>query len=131
MLFITILLLVITFILFRILWILHRDLDASGRSLQSMAGGVMNIYEKIEEIRFAIANIVFPQENLEKYDIDKAIKTLENIENRLLDINKTLESADGSSLALENIISTLYLIEHSLEIITNHPTFTKHDDDSF
>ncbi len=132
MLFITILLLIITVILLRILWILHNNLDGSRQLLQSIASEASDINKNIECIRFDIKNIEFPQNSLEEYDINKAIETLENIEKGLLDINKKmLESVDAdSSLALKDIRNTLHLLEHSLDIITAHPAFTKHDDDS-
>ena len=69
-----------------------------------MAGKVSDIAKNTESMYHVIADIKFQQENLEKHDLNKAIKTLENIENSLLD--------------LKDIHDTLSSLERSLEIIT-------------
>ena len=96
-------------------WIYNEIFD-SRQSLQFMAGKVSDIAKNTESMYHVIADIKFQQENLEKHDLNKAIKTLENIENSLLD--------------LKDIHDTLSSLERSLEIITDHPAFTTQDDDA-
>lgn len=80
------------------------------------AGRVSDTAKNIERIYLAIADIKFQQENLEKHEINKAMKTLESIEDSVTE--------------LKYVHDTLSSLESSLEIITSHPAFTKHDDDS-
>lgn len=129
MLFITILLIIIAVILLGILvtcmssyrdtqknleWIYNEFFD-SRQSLQFIAGKVSEISKNIESIYLAIADIKFRQENLEKHEINKAIKMLESI--------------DASLTDLKDINDILSSLESSLEIITAHPAFTRHHDD--
>jgi hypothetical protein len=94
----------------------YNEFFDSRQSLQFIVGKLIDIAENIESIHSAIADIKFQQENLEKHDLNKAMKTLDNIEDSVTE--------------LKYIHDTLSSLESSLEIITSHPAFTKHDDDS-
>ncbi|MCB2184208.1 MAG: hypothetical protein KQH63_19455 [Desulfobulbaceae bacterium] len=94
---------------------IHGHLYDSKQALQLLADRTINLTESTESIQQTVSDIKFQHENLEKYELNKFIKTLENIEVSLMD--------------LKDLHDTLSSIERSVEIIVDHPAFTIHDDD--
>ena len=94
---------------------IHGHLFESKQALQLLADRTINLTKNIESIQQIASDIKFQQENLEKYEINKFIKTLESIEVSIMDLN--------------NLHNTLSSIERSMEIIIDHPAFTTHDED--
>ena len=94
---------------------IHGHLFESKQSLQLLVDRASGLTDSMEAIYHAVADIKFQQENLEKYEIDKVIKTLEGIELRLSD--------------LKLLHDTLSSLERSLDVIVAHPAFTRYDDD--
>ncbi len=87
----------------------------SKQALQLLTDRTISLTDNIESIHQIASDIKFQQENLEKYELNKAIKTLEGIEVSLMD--------------LKDLHDTLSSLERSVEIIVDHPAFTTHDDD--
>ena len=84
--------------------------------MQFLAEITSNLTDNIENIDQIRIDIMSQLENLQKYEINKAVKTLENIECRLLD--------------LKDLDDKLSSLERSLDIIVAHPAFTiSYDDD--
>ncbi|MBU4264231.1 MAG: hypothetical protein KKC76_20465 [Proteobacteria bacterium] len=94
---------------------IHGHLYESKQALQLLADRTIKLTEDIESIHQIASDIKFQQENLEKYEINKAIKTLEGIE--------------VSLMVLKDLHDTLSSLERSVDIIVDHPAFTTHDDD--
>jgi uncharacterized protein YoxC len=95
---------------------IHGHLYESKQSLQLLVDRASRLTDDIESIYHVATDIKFQQENLEKYEIDKAIKTLEGIELSLSD--------------LKLLHDTLSSLERSLDIIVAHPAFTARYDDN-
>ena len=84
-------------------------------ALQLISDEIITLSDEIKNIYHIAYDIKFQQENLEKHEIDKAIKSLESLEVNLMD--------------LKDLHNTLLSIEQSVEIIIAHPAFTNHYDD--
>ena len=87
----------------------------SKQSLQFLAEITSNLTDSIENIDQIRIDIMSQLENLQKHEINKAVKTLEDIECRLLD--------------LKDLDDKLSSLERSLDIIVAHPAFTIPYDD--
>jgi hypothetical protein len=94
---------------------IHGLLYESKQSLQLLSDRAITLSDNVDSIYHVATDIKFQQENLEKYEIDKAIKTLKGIELTLSD--------------LKLLHDTLSSLERSLDIIVAHPAFTRYDDD--
>ena len=88
----------------------------SKQSLQFLAESTSNLTDSIENIGQIGIDIMSQLENLQKYEINEAVKTLEGIESSLSD--------------LKDLHDRLSSLERSLDIIVAHPAFTtRYDDD--
>ena len=90
---------------------IHGHLYDIKQILQLLTDRTINL-KAIESIYQIASDIKFQQENLEKYEINKAIKTLEGIEISLL--------------VLKDLHDTLSSLERSVDIIVDHPAYSTH-----
>jgi len=95
---------------------IHGALIESKQTLTVLTDIIREVGDKIESIHNIADDIRFQQQNLEKDQINEAIKRLEGIELSLSD--------------LKGLQETLSSLESSLDTIVAHPAFTtSYDDD--